>query len=387
MNIRPRLVLLCLAWCLLGLGVPSPSRAVSEDESLQDARLLFQSALDLKKKGKLEEAAKTYEQAIRKNRAILGEDDQGLVLELKKFYEAGLAKDPNDLKCLEGMGFLHAVCFSDFVNALKYYEKVIELAPDEKIKERTRFLVERLRVMGESAAKVQEDMAASMRDERLKEWAEMEKQEALAQQTAKQQLEAATMANLSRTKEELEARIPQLEDELKALEEELKKANRLWYTLKDDRYDRKRDRLEKDIERKKREIDDAKEKLADATKQLDAYDAAQDAKNRGKGAGKASGTPDDHQEAPPDDQAGDGAAPPPSDAPPGGPDVPPGGPDVPPGGLTIPADPGAGGPPDTNPPTAGPDDPGAPPPDQPGDSDADPVLPPALGVGASGNQE
>ncbi|RCK78321.1 MAG: hypothetical protein OZSIB_1563 [Candidatus Ozemobacter sibiricus] len=397
MNIRPRLVLLFLACCLLGLGVPSPSHAVSEDESLQDARLLFQSALDLKKKGKLEEAAKTYEQAIRKNRAILGEDDQGLVLELKKFYEAGLAKDPNDLKCLEGMGFLHAVCFSDFASALKYYEKVIELAPDEKIKERTRFLVDRLRVMGESAAKVQEDMATSMRDERLKEWAEMEKQEALAQQTAKQQLEAATMANLTRTKEELETRIPQLEDELKALEEELKKANRLWYTLKDDRYDRKRDRLEKDIESKKREIDDAKEKLADATKQLDAYDAAQDAKNSGKGTGKASGTPDDDQGAPPPDgQTGDGSPPAPPDAPPGGPDVPPGSPDappgspdVPPGGLTIPADPGAGRPPDANPPTAGPDDPGAPPPDQPGDPDPDPVLPPLGGGsgGASDNQE
>ncbi len=371
MNIRSCLACLFLAVWVLGGGELPPARAQSDDESLQDARLLFQSALDLKKKGKVEEAAKAYEQAIRKNRAILGDDDQGLVGDLKKFYDTGLAKNPHDLKCLEGMGFLHAVCFSDYAKALEYYEKVIELAPDDKIKERTRFLVDRLRVLGESTSKVQEEMASTMRDERLKEWAEMEKQDALAQQTAQQQQEASIMANLTRTKEELETRIPQMEDELKALEEELKKANRLWYTLRDDRYDRKRDRLEKEIERKKREIENAKEKLADATKKIDAYDAAQEAKNSGKEGSKSrTGTepdPLDENGYPPDEQAGEsqGTSSDGSDAPLSGP--------VPPSNR------GSGVSPDPNPPTAGPDDPGAPPPDQPADPTPDPVLPPLGG--------
>ncbi len=365
MNVRSRCFLMLAVWAGLLIGAVLPVLAQDEDESMQDARLLFKSALDLKKQGKLTEAALAYEQAVRKNRAILGEDDQGLIAELQKVFESRLASAPDDIKSLEGLGFLHAVCHSDFPKALTYYEKVIQLSPDQGVRERTAFLVERLRAMGDQAAKVQEDMATSQRDERLKEWAEMEKQEALAAQTAQEQKEAATIGALGKTKEDLEARIPQMEDELKALEEEYKKANRLWYTLKDDRYDRKRDRLEKEIEQKKQALEEAKDKLEEATSKLDAYDAAQEKKNAPK---------------------------------PG------------PGGET-PATPEAGTPPDGqpaapegNPPIIAPGDPGAPPPDQPGDQpmppadqpltpiqpglpdapapDTDPVLP-ALGDGSA----
>ena len=276
---RRRLLLVVL---LLGLAISAfPGLAQEEDESLQDAKVLYNSALDLKKKGKLEESVQSYEQAVRKNRAILGEDDNGLISALKDSYEKKLASSPADVKLLEGMGFILAVCFSDFTKAVANYEKVIEFSPDEKVKARTRALVERLKIMAETTSRIQDDMAAGQRDERLKEWAEMEKNDSRAVESAQKQKNAAKIAALSSTKDDLEARIPQMEEELKSLEDDRRKAEVLWYSLndgvhsKDQYYYRKRDRLQKEIDAKKGQIDDSKEKLDNVNKEIDAYDAKQ----------------------------------------------------------------------------------------------------------------
>jgi len=289
-------LLALLPLVILAFGQSPDICHAQQDESLEDAKLLYKQAIELKSSGKSDEALVTYEKAVRMNRGVLSEDDNGLIGLLRTKYEAKLKSTPNDLEALDGMGFISAVCYADLAKAIKCYEKVLELATDEKVKTKTTILVDRLKAMQEASQRSSDEMASQMREERLKGWSEMEKQEKLAAQNEDSQNRATKIAQLSQQREQLDTRIPQLEEEIKNLEEEYNKANRLWYTLKDSRYDRRRDRFEKDLEQKRRDLSKAREEFDNVTSELAKMDKEQP--DAGTQPGVASGSEPGGEPAP-----------------------------------------------------------------------------------------
>lgn len=79
--------------------------------SRESAEILFEEALELKRSGNLTDALDSFAKAIRSDRSILANDDQGLIEALKKDCEAKLKTSPDDIKVLELLGFVHAVCY------------------------------------------------------------------------------------------------------------------------------------------------------------------------------------------------------------------------------------------------------------------------------------
>jgi len=286
-----RLRLLALLPVLAVAFGQSPMICSAQDESLEDAKLLYKQAIDLKATGKADEAISTYEKAIRMNRGILSEDDKGLIGLLRSKYEKKLESSPDDLDALEGMGFVQAVCYADMAKAIACYEKVLSLATEERVKTKTANLIERLKAMQEATQRQSDEITSQMREERLKGWSEMEKQERLAAQNEDSQNRAAQYAQATQQREQLDTRIPQLEEEIKNLEEEYNKANRLWYTLKDDRYDRRRDRFEKDLEQKRRELAKAKSDFDRVTADIEKMEKEQPMDGSQPGAATASAEP------------------------------------------------------------------------------------------------
>lgn len=337
------LVLLPLVLAAIGLS-PDPCRA--QDESLEDAKILYKQAIQEKASGKSDEALVTYEKAIRMNRGVLGEDDDGLIGLLRTKYENKLKDSPENIEALEGMGFVSAVCYADMAKSIGCYEKVLELTTDEKVKTKTANLIERLKAMQEATQQTSDEITAQMRDERLKGWSEMERQERLAAQHEESQNRATKYAQLTQQRDQLDTRIPQLEEEINNLEEEYNKANRLWYTLKDDRYDRRRDRFEKDLDQKRKELSKARNDFDRATEEIDKMDREQPVEGSQTGAASGTAQPPGGEGSEPD------SGPPPGDGMTGGTDpaLPTGdNPDFPPqgGGETGPG--GTGG--DSQPPS------------------------------------
>ncbi|HEY9071242.1 MAG TPA: hypothetical protein VIV61_13375 [Candidatus Ozemobacteraceae bacterium] len=293
-----RLRLLALLPVLAVALGQSPMICFAQDESLEDAKLLYKQAVDLKATGKADEAIATYEKAIRMNRGILSEDDKGLIGLLRSKYEKKLESSPDDLDALEGMGFVQAVCYADMAKAIACYEKVLALAKEERVKTKTANLLERLKAMQEATQRQSDEITAQMREERLKGWSEMEKQERLAAQHEESQDRATRYAQATQRREQLDTRIPQLEEEIKNLEEEYNKANRLWYTLKDSRYDRRRDRFEKDLEEKRRELTKAKSDFERVTADIEKMEKEMPADGSQSGAATATAQPDIGEQPP-----------------------------------------------------------------------------------------
>ncbi|MBF0499804.1 MAG: hypothetical protein HQM09_06710 [Candidatus Riflebacteria bacterium] len=249
-----------------GVVFPVSVRIHAEESSAkQDAKLLFDEALQLKKAGKFEEAAKSFEMAIRKDRTILGEDDNGLINILRDLYQKRLASTPEDITVLEAMGFITAVCDSNFSKAIEYYQKVEKLTQKEQVRNRTASLIERLKAQAEVSQQSQAEISGKAREERLVSWSEMEKQDALAAQSEAVAARDAKMAEMYRSREEKEARIPQIEDELKALEEENERNHRMYLTTNDRRYKRKESTGDIEFEDKKREIEKLRSEITKLT--------------------------------------------------------------------------------------------------------------------------
>jgi tetratricopeptide (TPR) repeat protein len=233
----------------------------AEIDVQEEANILYEEALELKKQGSLERAIEAYHQAMRKDRAILAYDDAGLIEDLKNDCEKKLEANPEDVKTIETLAFVNAVCYSDYKAAIEYYQKVVELVDDESVKDRTNTLIARLKATSEAQQQFQTEIASQMREERLKSWSEMERADRFGQETAEAQEKARQLAEMYKAKDSLKNRVPQLEQELKDLNEEYDKANRLWYSLKDDLYYRKRRRLKDDIAAKEQELAEAREEL------------------------------------------------------------------------------------------------------------------------------
>ena len=236
-----------------------------EAASTEDAEILFAEALDLKKAGNLAGAIDSFARAIRIDRSILANDDEGLIEALKKDCEEKLKAAPDDVKVLELLGFVYAVCYSDNESAIQCYEKVFNLVTDDRIKERTGALIERLKLSAEVQKDYQQEVTSQLRDERLKSWSEMERVDRFGEESARIQEKSAQLADAYKAKDELANRVPQLEQELKDLQAEYDKANRLFYTVSDNAlYERRRRRLKDDVAAKEKEVADLKEELQSA---------------------------------------------------------------------------------------------------------------------------
>lgn len=253
----------------------SSNKVFALNSSSEDAQLFFEEALALKRKGEVEEGAKMYLKAIRTNRSVLASDDHGLIDDLKKYCLKKLEESPEDLKTLDTLGFLYAVCYSDSNKAVEYYQKVADLTKSEKVKEKTQWLIQRLKAIAEAEEKAQQDIAEKARDEKLKSWAEMEKADRLGEQSAKSKEFSNELSNAYKAKDSLKNRVPQLEKELKDLKAEYDKQNRLWHTLNDELYHRRRRRLrdiqipakEKELEEAKRELQKAVDRVEEMEKE------------------------------------------------------------------------------------------------------------------------
>ena len=234
----------------------------------EEAKALYQEALDYQKKSKMSEAIDCYIKALRKDRTVLAFDDNGLI---EASYAASVEKlkeSPDDIRLLEVCGFLASVGFSDNKTAIGYYEKILELVDDEGVKNRTQILIGRLSATMQAQQEYDSAVISSMRDERIKSWAEMEKVDEFAEKQAKASDLSERLNDAYTNRESLQNKVPQLEEELNELQESYDKADRLWYTLKDELYERRRRRLKNDIAAKKEELENAKKELKSAEKEV-----------------------------------------------------------------------------------------------------------------------
>ncbi len=234
----------------------------------EEAQNLYEDAIELQKKGKKSEAIASYIKALRKDRTILAFDDYGLIDASYQDSVAKLKESPDDVKLLEMCGFLASVGYSDNKTAITYYEKIVELVDDKGVKDRTLNLIGRLRATMEAQQAYDSAVVSSMRDERIRSWAEMEKVENFAEEQSQSADRAAKLNDAYSDREDLQNRIPQMEEELKELQDSYDKADRLWYTLKDELYERRRRRLKNDLAAKKEEIDKAKKELKSIEKRV-----------------------------------------------------------------------------------------------------------------------
>lgn len=240
----------------LSMSVPTFSQQIKEE-----AQILYEEAMGLQKKGNKAKAIEMFEKALRSDRTILALDDNGLIEDLKNETEKKLKNNPDNLKLLETMGFIYAVCYSDNDTAIKYYEQVVEKVKDSTVKGKTLALIERLKASQTANSNYQDGISSSQRDERLKSWSQMEKNDKLAEERAAKEDIASRLEKAYQDKEELENRVPQLEDELNELQDSYDKANRLWFATHDEMYERRRRRLKNDIADKKAELNSAKSAL------------------------------------------------------------------------------------------------------------------------------
>ncbi|PKL46246.1 MAG: hypothetical protein CVV42_17090 [Candidatus Riflebacteria bacterium HGW-Riflebacteria-2] len=237
----------------------------ADASSRENAEILFEEALELKRTGNMAGAIDSFARAIRMDRSILANDDQGLIEALKADCEEKLKAAPEDVKILELLGFVHAVCYSDYPAAIACYQKVYDLVSDQTIKDRTASLIERLKLSSEVQQNYQQEVTASLRDERLKSWSEMERVDRFGEESARMQEKSADLAEAYKAKDELANRVPQLEQELNELQSEYDKANRLFYSMSDNAlYERRRRRLKDDIAVKEKEVEAARAELQEA---------------------------------------------------------------------------------------------------------------------------
>ncbi|MFZ2958631.1 MAG: hypothetical protein WA705_17215 [Candidatus Ozemobacteraceae bacterium] len=272
-SVRWALVLAVLACSSPGI-TPSYERCwAQEADSKGEAKSLFTEALNLKKAGKFDDAAKNFEKAVRKDRSILGDDDNGLIGLLREMYAKRITASPEDVEALEGAGFVASVCDADYAKAIEQYSKLVSLTKDEQVKTRVTGLIDVLKAQlaatgagssssGTSGSLPKPEAAPQNPASGSENPDAPDKIEAAARREAK-------MSELTRSKEEKENRLPQLEAEIKSIEDENERNHRMYLSTNDRRYKRKEDTGEQGIEAKKREIEKLRGEIDGMGKDID----------------------------------------------------------------------------------------------------------------------
>jgi tetratricopeptide (TPR) repeat protein len=256
-----------------------------------EAKKLFQEALTLKTAGNAEKAALTFREAVTKDRSILSENDNGLIENLRSHYAEKLEANGSDPDAVEGMGFVAANCDGDFPAALTHYTKALSLTTDDAAKTRLTGIIDGLKAQtgapssppagastrpgaatgtGTNTAGDNPELAASKAE------AEAAKAEAEAKRDGE-------ITNLTRSKEDLEARLPRLESEIKTLEDENERNHRMYLSTNDRRYKRKEDAGESSIEAKKKEMDRVRGEMDRIEKKIDGLTSREPEKAKPEG--------------------------------------------------------------------------------------------------------
>lgn len=261
-------LVLLLASSLLG-GWPTARVSASGTGPSPEARQSLQEALAFQKAGRLWEAAQSFAKAVRLDRAILREDDHGLVEVLRQGYQAQLDRNPRDPVALEGLGFVATVCDGDPAKGLDYYNRALEAAPDEATRKRLQSYVDRLRATVAAARAAPPTTTPTItaspppQDPDPVAPSPPTTASGPSLEERKQELE-----RLSARQGQLEARRESLEEDLKRLEDENDKHRRRYLSSNDRRYKRKEEAGEKAIQEKKQELDRVRREIADLEQQI-----------------------------------------------------------------------------------------------------------------------
>ncbi|MBF0499803.1 MAG: hypothetical protein HQM09_06705 [Candidatus Riflebacteria bacterium] len=272
---------LAVAATILALApIVEPSdchKACAEDAgSRQEAQKLFKEALGLKQAGKFEDAARTFEKAVKKDRSVLGEDDNGLIKALRELYSKRIEKNPSDVEALEGMGFVTSVCEADFATAIGHYTKVVSLTQDAQVKARVTGLIDGLKA--QLAASGQAPSSAGSRpagDSSATASGSANPDSPAAKATAKSE---EKLKELTRSKDDMEDRCSKIEADIKSQEEENERNHRMYLSSNDRRYKRKEDSGDQALESKKAELDKLHGEIDKIGKQIDGAQGKPDKK-------------------------------------------------------------------------------------------------------------
>jgi len=233
-----------------------------------EAGRLYQMALKFQKTGNLEQAARSFEQAIRLDATVLSENDNGLSRLLHERYQKKLTERPDDPTSLEGMGFVSSSCDSDFATAMEYYSKALSHTTDEAGKSRLNGLIDSCKTHLGVSSKQSSSPDGSAQDQGSSA-ADPEKKNASSTAATFAAQQEEKVSQLTKTKEDLNGRISTLEEEVKSLEEEKKKNHRLFGSSSDRRYKRKEDAGEKTIAAKREKIDKFRNEIGKVESAID----------------------------------------------------------------------------------------------------------------------
>lgn len=217
-----------------------------------DGGKAFKEALEFQKSGKSDDAARSYEKAIRMDPSVLSENSQGLGKTLHDYYQKRVNDHPSDPEALEGMGFIFGSCDADFAKAAEYYGKAMEKTSDEAGRKRLSALIDSCKAQLGSAPAPSSSGRSPTPSPSEGSPEENASESADPEAAAKKE---KRISEFNTKKEGNESRISQLEEEIKGLEEENKKSHRLYSTTNDRRYKRQEDERERTMSSKQREID------------------------------------------------------------------------------------------------------------------------------------
>ena len=269
LSLRVAMILTILSFSIMATSQSFERCWAQETDIRVEAKSLFAEALKLKKAGKTEDAAKTFENAVRKDRSILGEDDNGLITLLREMYAKRVSASPEDGEALEGMGFVASVCDADYAKAIEHYSKAVSLTSDDQTKTRLTGLIDgfkaQLAATGGSSSATSSSTGTTGNSPNPPDEVQMpasgtgnpganDPAEATARREAK-------VNDLTRSKEEKENRLPQLEAEIKTVEEEIERNHRMYLSSNDRRYKRKEDAGEQEVATKKRQIEKLRKEI------------------------------------------------------------------------------------------------------------------------------
>ncbi|MBF0543509.1 MAG: hypothetical protein HQM08_03705 [Candidatus Riflebacteria bacterium] len=259
-----RISVFFLFFCL----VSSRLLIAQEDKgTIAEAKTFFEEAKQFKKNGNVEKAIKSYEKAIRANRGILAEDDDGLIGLLRDFYQKKVEKKADDRESLEAMGFISEVCDSDLKKAIDYYSKALPLIQDEKEKNQVTTTLERLNVQSKANPQSIDPNAPKQSPDYGQK--DPTKQAGTSDKSATKDKIEEKISGLNQKRDDLSSKISQLEDSIKDTEQEAERAHRMYYSTNDRRYKREDNKFESDLASKRSEIDNAKRELDQVNKQID----------------------------------------------------------------------------------------------------------------------
>ncbi len=256
---------------LFGLFFAFPPLAGADADSFAKAMKAFKEAIEFKKAGKNWNAAQSFATAVRLDRGILKEDDQGLIALLRNGYQSQLDRNPKDPAAMEGLGFVATVCDGDSRKGIEYYSQALSAASDEGSKKRLQSFIDTLKAelaakkaVDDGPAPIPPGYGPNKPADPAPPPDDAANAELIAQAEEK-------LAGMNQAKEQAESKVSQIEEEIKRLEEEIDQNHRRYLTSNDRRYKRKEEAAEKSLDEKKKDLEKAKKEVEKIATEIDQF--------------------------------------------------------------------------------------------------------------------